>query len=259
MSDIDEFLNRPLELAPRQPIRIAVYSRLASGIRNGTLPAGTLLPRESELADMLGVSRTPAREALILLEEDGLITTKRGVGRFVATSLPVIGLEKIQPFERTLANVGESVVVKTLKFSTDPATEYSAKHLGLEVGDDTWFRESLIMIDGQAGAIVQEHLPTGYHERSGINFDSAMRQAPEEDATLLAILMQSTGLSFGSGECLLTASTAGKSRAALLDVPDDDPVIVLTETVSHRDEPVYLGKYIIPRTMHGLSVIQSGL
>ncbi|MDZ7907162.1 MAG: GntR family transcriptional regulator [Gemmobacter sp.] len=48
------------------------YRRLLEDIRAGSLPPGTRL-RETELAERLGISRTPVREAIRQLEADGLV------------------------------------------------------------------------------------------------------------------------------------------------------------------------------------------
>jgi DNA-binding GntR family transcriptional regulator len=49
------------------------YRRMLDEIRRGLLPPGTRL-REVELAERLGLSRTPVREAMRLLEGDGLVS-----------------------------------------------------------------------------------------------------------------------------------------------------------------------------------------
>lgn len=49
-----------------------VYTRLGEAILDGTLPPGSQL-RDHDLADWLGVSRTPVREALQRLERVGLV------------------------------------------------------------------------------------------------------------------------------------------------------------------------------------------
>ena len=49
-----------------------VYSRLGEAILDGTLTAGARL-RDQDLAERLGVSRTPVREALQRLERTGLV------------------------------------------------------------------------------------------------------------------------------------------------------------------------------------------
>lgn len=48
------------------------YRRLLEDIRAGTLAPGSRL-RETDLADRLGISRTPVREAIRQLEADGLV------------------------------------------------------------------------------------------------------------------------------------------------------------------------------------------
>lgn len=50
----------------------SAYRRLLEDIRAGTLLPGARL-RETELADRLGISRTPVREAIRQLEADGLV------------------------------------------------------------------------------------------------------------------------------------------------------------------------------------------
>lgn len=55
-----------------------VEQRLADAIRSGVLRDGERLPSESELAAMLGVATVTAREALVALRAQGLISTVRG-------------------------------------------------------------------------------------------------------------------------------------------------------------------------------------
>ena len=50
----------------------AAYRRLLDDIRSGALHPGARL-RETDLADRLGISRTPVREAIRQLEADGLV------------------------------------------------------------------------------------------------------------------------------------------------------------------------------------------
>lgn len=57
---------------------VRVEQRLADAIRSGVLRDGERLPSESELAAMLGVATVTAREALVALRAQGLISTVRG-------------------------------------------------------------------------------------------------------------------------------------------------------------------------------------
>jgi DNA-binding GntR family transcriptional regulator len=59
---------------PRRLLRDDAYATLRGAILDGTLAPGERL-RDSELCSWLGLSRTPVREALARLEEDGLVET----------------------------------------------------------------------------------------------------------------------------------------------------------------------------------------
>jgi DNA-binding GntR family transcriptional regulator len=61
----------------RRLLRDDVYGRLRNVIVDGTLAPGEQL-RDAELAQWLGVSRTPVREALLRLSEAGLVTMRPG-------------------------------------------------------------------------------------------------------------------------------------------------------------------------------------
>lgn len=64
----------------RQPMRDEAYSRLKDAIQRLVLEPGSVMS-DSDLARRLGMSRTPVREALALLEKDLLVTRvpNRGV------------------------------------------------------------------------------------------------------------------------------------------------------------------------------------
>jgi GntR family transcriptional repressor for pyruvate dehydrogenase complex len=58
----------------------ACVEQLATAIRLGVYPQGTLLPSERDLAERLGVSRATLREAIAALRAAGLVETTRGRG-----------------------------------------------------------------------------------------------------------------------------------------------------------------------------------
>jgi DNA-binding GntR family transcriptional regulator len=62
---------------PRSLLRENAYRSIRDAIVDGTLAPGERL-NDAELAQWLGVSRTPVREALTRLEEAGLVLTKPG-------------------------------------------------------------------------------------------------------------------------------------------------------------------------------------
>lgn len=64
-------------------VREEAYLKLRSWIVEGALAPGTQL-RDKELAEKLGVSRTPIREALLRLEDEGLVKTKANSSTLVS-------------------------------------------------------------------------------------------------------------------------------------------------------------------------------
>src|SRR5215813_9254293 len=63
-----------------------VMNAFVTEIVSGTLPAGSMLPREVDLAERFEVSRGVARETIRALEERGLISVKHGKGATVTDS-----------------------------------------------------------------------------------------------------------------------------------------------------------------------------
>ena len=73
------------------PLRDVVFNTLREAILKGDLKPGERL-MELQLAAKLGVSRTPIREAIRMLEQEGLAVTmpRKGIGR----SAPVRSSER---------------------------------------------------------------------------------------------------------------------------------------------------------------------
>src|SRR5689334_15799597 len=63
------------EKIQRTFVREEAYRTLRNWILDGTLAPGVQI-RDREIAEQLGVSRTPIREALLRLEDEGLVQTK---------------------------------------------------------------------------------------------------------------------------------------------------------------------------------------
>lgn len=70
-------------LSSRIPTYLGVYNSLYSDIVNGVYGAEEFLPSETNLAEIYGVSRNTLRQALAILNEDGLISKSQGKGTLV--------------------------------------------------------------------------------------------------------------------------------------------------------------------------------
>ncbi|WP_340538172.1 FadR/GntR family transcriptional regulator [Nocardioides sp. GXZ039] len=79
----DDILLAPLHTPPAYA---AVVDRVRRALALGVLLPGDRLPSERTLAEELGVSRVTVREALRVLQGEGLLVTKRGSGGTVVST-----------------------------------------------------------------------------------------------------------------------------------------------------------------------------
>lgn len=68
---------------PASPLYIQVAQSLKEEIVSGAHPVGSLLPTEDDLCKRFSVSRYTIREALRLLRDDGLVSSRQGAGTVV--------------------------------------------------------------------------------------------------------------------------------------------------------------------------------
>ena len=81
---------RSLHPIDRHGITELVVQRIKELLAHGELRAGSRLPPERELAEMLRISRPSLRTALKALSVMGIIRAKPGAGTYIAESLPEI-------------------------------------------------------------------------------------------------------------------------------------------------------------------------
>ncbi|MEN3266400.1 GntR family transcriptional regulator [Pseudonocardia sp.] len=247
-----------LRMTGGKPLRVAVYGEITQAIRAGRYTTGELLPNESELSLALGVSRTVVREALLLMEEDGLIRTRRGVGRFVADVLPPIGLGQLRPLEEIVDTTGEPVRVRRTLDEVQTVSEFIATGLGLDEDATAWVWKSVIYRGDRPMAFTMECVPAGQY-LIGIEpqLTDIITERPDSNRTLLGLIMDSLGPVLGPGTCEIGIGTTGAERADSLGLPADAAVLVLTQTVLYDGRSLYLAKHLISPECGHLAVVQS--
>ena len=175
----------PLSLTVGQPLRVAVYNSISRAIRNGTYPLGSVLPSDAEFCAALGVSRPVVREAMLLLEEDRLISTRRGIGRFVSDAIPRIGFERVRGLELLLSESVGAITVGRVSHEVQPASDLLSQALALDPSAAVWTWESVLRRTGTELALTFEAVPAAGSAFS----DPATDSMPE--ATALTRLLAS--------------------------------------------------------------------
>lgn len=67
-----------------------VYTEILDLIRAGEITPGARMPNERQLAEMKGASRTQVRDALLMLQKEGLVERKVGSGTYLSERAPQI-------------------------------------------------------------------------------------------------------------------------------------------------------------------------
>jgi DNA-binding GntR family transcriptional regulator len=115
-----------LKIVKQPSLRMMVYEKLKEAILSGTIPRGARL-YESKLAEEMGISRTPVREALHALEREMLIRTIDKVG-YEINDVDTEDLEEISEIRRT-------VELLALKKAMDRIGEADVKRLEQNVAE----------------------------------------------------------------------------------------------------------------------------
>ncbi|WP_369147460.1 GntR family transcriptional regulator [Streptomyces sp. R44] len=243
----------------RRPV-VALYERIADAVHDGTYPPGSTLPSEPKLAAELGVSRPALREALLLLQEDGVLTVRRGVGRTVNDRPPRRGFEHVQPLEQ-LIGVGTPLRVRALVRTVEEPTDFTTQHLLAPARAELRFWESVLTGEGAAAALSHEWAaPEELLGRVHPEFARALREAAADTGgavSMLAVLVaasRETALSAHSG---ITATLLGRRRGEQLGRPADTPAVLVTQVVRVGETPVLAAKHMLPTGTPALPVLQS--
>lgn len=147
-----------------RPLYVQASQALRRLIQDGEYALGERLPSEPALAQRLGISRPTLREALRLLEEEGAIVRRHGVGTFVAHTRPRMdaGLEELESIERMAERAGLHTQMGALAYRQIEAKVPVAAMLGVPEGAPVTDVTRVILADGQHVAFLTDLLPPEY-------------------------------------------------------------------------------------------------
>lgn len=142
-------------IEPGVPLSEQVYRLLREAIITGVLMPGAAL-QEPAITAQLGISRTPVREALLRLKDDGLVQIRRQAGTCVAPIDPdrveegIIVRESLEPRVAQLAATRiDARTLETLTHQTERMARAAARQDSrLFIEADDLFHQTLIDASG---------------------------------------------------------------------------------------------------------------
>ncbi|MFJ6511778.1 GntR family transcriptional regulator [Streptomyces sp. NPDC091406] len=161
----------------REPKYQRIANALKAEIQSGALEPGARLPGENDLMSQYSVARMTARQALGVLQSEGLTEARKGVGVFVRAFQPLRrrGISRLMREQwgsgRSVwdADLGDrDLAVDQVEVRDGAASENAARVLGLEEGERVWLRSRRFVLDGKPVLLSTSYLPAPLVEGSAI-------------------------------------------------------------------------------------------
>lgn len=229
------------------PLYVTVYETICQWLKDGKYKPGDKLPGENILAEQFQVSRGTLRQAMLLLQEDGLIGNHQGKGNIVLSNqdMQQNGLEKVgnpiidfcvQPIDRIVTTIG-----------FQPPTQKHQEVLKLRpssivaVIDITYFHQ-----DSPVG-FAMVYIPHEFLDKGNVDL--------EDTDSVYAFYTKL--LSSGSlySDTRLRIVHARERLADILAIPEGDPLLILEEELyTEYDTPVLSQKMYMGADLYEISL-----
>ena len=196
---------------------------------------GGRLPGENEIAAQLGISRGTVRQALAILQQEGVITRQQGSGTYA--NPPVLGIparvDFAYEFGQLIEISGLEATIRTLEVRPANADPDTARRLSVEVGTPMLSLRKLFLANGQPAIYVREMMPTSLIQ--GPYADS------ELDETIFRFIERRCHTQVDYILSELVPTVAAAEVAELLAVPAGSPQLQFVEVFySPRNQPLVL-------------------
>jgi GntR family transcriptional regulator len=211
------------------PLHLQVENLLRKLMDLTEYQEGKLLPKEVELANKLGISRNTVRQATNKLENENLLTRKKGVGTRVVKDTLSTKLSNWSSFSEEMLNKGVNFVDYETKVSWEKSTKSIANALIIEEGKDVLKLERLRGLDD--GPFV--NFISYFHPRIGLtgneDFTRHLYEILENDYHIVAVLSKER----------INAIAATSTLSKKLNVKVGSPILLRKRVVCDPgDRPV---------------------
>ena len=211
----------PTQSAPQKTIRTI----LLDAMRSGAYADAAHLPPETELAVALGISRTQLRDALAVLEQEGFITRRHGIGTLInrhVLNVPVRMDMELELLEiiRSCGYRPDLAFVRTVE-NTSPDEEIS-RRLGISPDTPVLRVDRLCTADGRPAIYCVDVI-----ERSLIQQPYTQEDL---DKPIFHFLQEICGVHAYMDLTDLSPVLADEALAEVLKVPVGSPLLCMCES-----------------------------
>jgi GntR family transcriptional regulator len=203
------------------PSYLQVANALKSEILEGRLRPGGRLPSEAELVDRSKLSRITVRKGIDVLENEGWVIRKQGLGTFVQDAANQ-DLSKVKTITEVLLEQCVNPRVKVLKFDSTIAPEQVRIIFRLKAKEKILYIERLFLDDTRPIARLQNYLPLALRKHA-----EALRREGVPSVTTYSIWEKTLGVRITGVTYTLRAAKGDHSDAKILGLKFGEPVLIL--------------------------------
>lgn len=214
-----------------------IRAQLLSDMREGSYAACPRLPRESVLAQTLGISRTQLRDILASLEREGFITRRHGVGTIINRHvLDVHTRMDIEvEFLDMIRQSGHEAAVAAVQCSGCSADAHVAQQLHIPEGAPVLRVDRLCTADGKPAIYCEDFIEASL-VRDGYTLQDLQRP-------IFHFLREFCGVSPYLDLTDLRPVTADSVLSGILEVPVGAPLLFMDEVDYDIDgKPVFCSR-----------------
>ena len=214
-----------------KPLYLQIKENIEEKVRMGKYSVGSKLPSENELCKHFSVSRITIRQALDLLENEGMTHSIHGKGTFVKANIIDSNLNKINSFGATLARMGYSGYTKITHYEERDTDDFEQMLHGKD-----WSRVSNLCLTGfsmdEPVVIYRSLIKSPYGA-------DMYKLAKELETSGIAFstydLYARLGLEIGKVDQKVEAINADEKTAELLHKNPGDAILVLDSIVFDKN------------------------
>jgi len=222
------------------PLYVQLATLMRRRIATGAWRPGQQLPTLNELVAAFGVSRVTVRQAVAILESEGLVWRRQGKGTFVAEGAGTSRRIDLQTAWSALTGINEGASIRLIELR-------DAVHPQLEPSEGTaapayQYMRRVHSHEGRPYVLADLYLDRRIYQQDPGRFQSNM---------LLPLLERTPGVRIARAWQTLVIGTADLEAAEYLEIPLNAPVAEIRRivvdgsgTIIYLGEVVYRGDFV---------------
>lgn len=213
-----------------EPAYIKVYKKIKVKIQKGIYPADSFLPKESELENIFGVSRTTVRKAIKLLRQENLVDVRQGCGTRVCEFKAKQDYNKVTSVTESLRRKGYKVTTGNMMIDIIEASGELAEALTVSFGTEIARVQRLQLADAIPVALMENYIP--YQLVPGIE------TYQNKFVALYQFLESVYHITIDSTKDRIYAVSATFLEAQALDIKPKEALLVVKRVCYNNSQPI---------------------